>query len=99
WQEGVETPPHLEPMATSAITEALRNAQRHSDGGSIEIQVGISQGAFSVEVTNDRVSPSDKGGGLGLRLLTLEALQNDALIEFGPRDDRWHFRLLAPVKP
>ena len=39
------------------------------------------------------------GGGLGLRLLTLEALQNDALIEFGPRGDRWHFRLLAPVKP
>ncbi|MBK5232414.1 MAG: hypothetical protein JJE13_05490 [Thermoleophilia bacterium] len=99
WQEGIETPPHLEPLATSALTEALRNAQRHSNGGSIEIEVGIDEGAFSVEVINDRVSPSEKGGGLGLRLLTLEALQKDALIEFGPREERWHFRLLAPVEP
>ncbi|MDQ2700001.1 MAG: hypothetical protein M3Y23_01595 [Actinomycetota bacterium] len=99
WEDGVETPPHLEPLATSALTEALRNAQRHSDGGAIRIDVCIDEGAFSVEVINDRLAPSDRGGGLGLRLLTLEALQKDALIEFGPREGRWHFRLLAPVEP
>ncbi|MGA7434479.1 MAG: GAF domain-containing protein [Solirubrobacterales bacterium] len=98
WQDGVETPAHLEAMATSALTEALRNAQRHSDGGRVEIVVGMEEGAFSVEVINEQVSPSTGGGGLGLRLLTLEALQNDALIEFGPRADRWHFRLLGPVE-
>lgn len=99
WQEGVVTPGHLEAMAQSALTEALRNAQRHSDGGSVEIRVAIEEGAFLVEVLNDRVEQSARGGGLGLRLLTLEALQNDALVEFGPVDgERWHFRLVAPVK-
>lgn len=98
WQDGVETPAHLEAVAISALTEALRNAQRHSDGGQVGIRIGIEEGAFSVDVVNDRVSPSGQGGGLGLRLLTLEALQNDALVEFGPRGDRWHFRLLGPVK-
>lgn len=99
WQDDVTTPYHLEILAISALTEGLRNAQRHSDSGQVEIRVGITEGAFSVEVINDRISQSAQGGGLGLRLLTLEALQSDALVEFGPRGDRWHFRLLAPVQP
>ena len=104
WQDGVTTPAHLEPMACSALIEALRNAEKHSAGGGVAIAVAVENGAFSVEVANDRVKRngverSSGGGGLGLRLLTLEALQNDALIEFGPvEEDRWRFRLLAPVE-
>ena len=98
WQPGIETPPHLEAMATSALTESLRNAKRHSDGGRITVRVGGDDQAFVLEVLNDRTNPSPQGGGLGLRLLTLEALQHDALIEFGPiDDDSWRFRLLGPV--
>lgn len=98
WQPGAETPPHLEAMAQSALTEALRNAQRHSDGGAIQITVRSEDGTFLVEVLNDRVDSSSPGGGLGLRLLTLEALQNNALVEFGPVEGgRWRFRLVAPV--
>jgi len=104
WQSGVVTPAHLELMARSALVEALRNAEKHSNGGAVQVRVAASDGAFSIEVSNDRVEPgvgerASGGGGLGLRLLTLEALQNDALVEFGPvDDDRWRFRLLAPVE-
>jgi signal transduction histidine kinase len=102
WQPGVEAPAHLEPMARSAVVEALRNAEKHSRGGKVEIRVAANDGTFSVEVGNDRIrraagERSPAGGGLGLRLLTLEALQQDALVEFGPvGEDRWRFRLLAP---
>ncbi len=98
WEPGTEVPARLEAMAQSALTEALRNAQRHSDGGSIQIRVASDEGAFLVEVLNDRAEDSTPGGGLGLRLLTLEALQNNALVEFGPVEgNRWRFRLVAPV--
>lgn len=98
WTDGLATPDHLEALSTSALTEAMRNAERHSDEGSIEIQVRSEAGNFILEVVNDRTSPgSTRGGGLGLRMLALEALEHDALIDFGPMDgDRWRFRLLAP---
>lgn len=105
WQQDLKTPSHLEPMARSALIEALRNAEKHCSGGSVEVTVGTAEGAFSIEVVNDRAKrkPGDLrsgGGGLGLRLLTLEALQNDALVEFGPVEgDRWRFRMLAPIEP
>jgi len=99
WEEGLETPAHLDLLSKSALTEGMRNANRHSDGGQVQIRVAGQAGTFSVEVTNDRVSTERRrGGGLGLRLLTLEALEHDALVEFGPLDGgRWRFRLLAPV--
>jgi signal transduction histidine kinase len=105
WQEGVEVPAHLEAMARSAVVEALRNAEKHSDGGMVQIRVAAEDGTLSVDVGNDGIGraagePSSGGGGIGLRLLTLEALQQDALVEFGPvGDDRWRFRLLAPTGP
>jgi signal transduction histidine kinase len=104
WQEGLETPVQLEAMACSALVEALRNSEKHAGGSPVEIRVAADGGAFSVEVVNDVPARSNgnrtSGGGLGLRLLTLEALQNDALVEFGPVDgDRWRFRLLAPDGP
>lgn len=101
WGAGLATPAHLESLAKSALTEGMRNADRHSDQGSVSIGVMSEAGTFIIEVVNDRVSRERRrGGGLGLRLLTLEALEHDALIEFGPLEgDRWRFRMLAPANP
>ncbi len=99
WQPDLAAPESLDPLTRSALIEAIRNAKRHSDDGRIRIRVAGESGNLVLEVTNDRVSPERRrGGGLGLRLLTLEALENDALVESGPLgDDRWQFRLTAPV--
>jgi nitrogen-specific signal transduction histidine kinase len=38
------------------------------------------------------------GAGLGLRMASLEALQHDGIVEFGPMPpDSWHVRLLVPT--
>lgn len=101
WEDGLITPEHLDSLSKSALTEGMRNADRHSDGGAVEIRVASESETFLLEVVNDRVSPDRRsGGGLGLRLLTLEALEHDALVEFGPIEgDRWRFCMLAPAAP
>lgn len=105
WEPDLEIPDRLDSLVQSALTEGMRNAERHSVGGPVEIRVATRDDAFSVEIVNpldrseDHGNGSSRGGGLGLRLLTLEALQHDALIEFGPvEDERWRLRLLAPVR-
>ncbi len=99
WQSGLATPDHLDALSKSALTEGMRNAERHSNDGSVSIRVASEADTFLLEVVNDRVAADRRrGGGLGLRLLTLEALEHDALVEFGPlNDDQWRFRMLAPA--
>lgn len=99
WEPGLVTPEHLDVLSRSALIEGMRNADRHSDDGRVEIRVASEPETFILEVVNDRVAPDRRrGGGLGLRLLTIEALEQDALVEFGPMEgDRWRFRMLAPV--
>jgi len=98
WSEGTVTPEHLEPLAQSVAIEALRNAEHHSDGGPVDVSVATEGDTFVLSVVNGGARTDRPGGGLGLRLLTLEALQHDGLVEFGPfGEDGWRVRLLAPV--
>ncbi len=105
WEPELEIPSRLDSLVQSALTEGMRNADRHADGGPVVISVATQDDAIVVEILNGlapevgEVGGSPRGGGIGLRLLTLEALQHDALIEFGPiGDDRWRLRLLAPER-
>lgn len=100
WEDGVEVPPALEPLAQSVLNEALRNADRHSEPSVIEIRIGSDGDTFSLAVENDgtRDGRATKGGGLGLRLAALEALRYEGMIEFGsPSEGRWRVRLVVPV--
>jgi signal transduction histidine kinase len=98
WEEGVEVPAHIEPLAQSVLLEALRNADKHARPGSVTVSVDMRDGTFSLEVTNDGVGPSGMGAGLGLRMASLEALEHSGIVEFGPLPpDRWHVRLLVPT--
>lgn len=108
WPDRVEVPERLEGLAQSVFLEALRNIEKHAEPERIEVSVERTEDAFRLEVTNDgigsagRQSPNGSGrpsAGIGLRLLTLEALQHDALVEFGAvGDDRWRVRLVASVE-
>ena len=79
--------------------EALRNAGRHSPGGEKRVRVARSPDAFELEIANDGVvGARARGAGLGLRVLTLEALQHNGLLEFGPEGkDGWRVKLLVPI--
>ena len=98
WPEDVDVPAELEPLAQSVAIEALRNAEKHSRGTARRVRVGRSEQAFELEVQNDGVVDGRSGSGLGLRILTLEALQHNGLLEFGPMaGGGWRVRLLVPV--
>lgn len=101
WEDGVEVPADLEPVAQSVLAEALRNADRHSEPSAIEVSVAAEGGTFTLTVENDgaREDRTTKGGGLGLRLAALEALRYEGMVEFGPLPGRrWRVRLLVPVE-
>ena len=97
WEERVEVPAEIEPLAQSVLLEALRNADKHAKPGRVTVSVGRRDGTFVLEVVNDGVGPPAMGAGLGLRMASLEALEHSGIVEFGPLPpDRWHVRLLVP---
>jgi signal transduction histidine kinase len=98
WDEGTEVPADVEPLAQSVLLEALRNAEKHAPTGNVSITVDCNDEAFVLEVINDGVGAAGMGAGLGLRMASLEALQHNGIVEFGPLPpDRWHVRLLVPT--
>ena len=93
-------PRHLEPLAQTVLAEALRNAAKHADPTEIAIEVLRSEGTLAFEITNDGVPTEarQQASGLGLRLASIEALQHEGVIEFGPLDGgRWRLRLVCPT--
>jgi signal transduction histidine kinase len=99
WGDGVEVPGRLEPLAQSVLLEALRNVEKHSAQGNVTVTVESNDEAFVLEVVNDGVGAASAGTGLGLRMASLEALEHDGIVEFGPLPpDRWHVRLLVPTE-
>lgn len=96
WSADVEVPERLEALAQSVFLEALRNCEKHARPSRIEVRVSAANSAFVLDVANDGLAEPGPGTGLGLRLLTVEALQHDALLEFGPLPDkRWHVRVVG----
>jgi signal transduction histidine kinase len=100
WEQGVEVPEEVEPLAQSVLAEALRNADKHAKPSSVRVKVGRLDGAFVLEVRNDGAErkPATRGAGMGLRLAAFEALQRGALVEFGPDRGDWRVRLVVPLE-
>jgi signal transduction histidine kinase len=98
WQEGVEVPTDIEPLAQSVLAEALRNADKHAQPSQVQVRVGSLDGAFVLEVRNDGARSVTRGTGMGLRLAAVEALGQGALVEFGREGDEWRVRLVGPVE-
>ena len=102
WQSAVRVPPRLEPLTQTVLAEALRNAAKHAEPTKIAIAVSGSDDTLSFEITNDGVNgepSSQPTSGLGLRLASIEALQHEGVVEFGPLGDgRWRLRLVCPME-
>lgn len=96
-----DPPPALEPLAQSVLAEALHNAHVHARAARVDVKTRIEDGAFALEIGNERpatAAGSRRQPGMGLQLAALDALQSGAILEFGPADgDRWRVRLVAPV--
>jgi signal transduction histidine kinase len=101
WQSAVRVPRHLESLTQTVLAEALRNAAKHADPSEIAVEVSGSDGTLAFEITNDGVKerPNGQSTGLGLRLASIEALQHEGVVEFGPVDEhRWRLRLVCPTE-
>ena len=100
WEEGVEVPDWMDPLARSVLAEALRNAHKHAQPSRVRVEIGRSDGTFVMQVRNNGVpheGDASRGTGMGLRLAAVEALQLGGVVEFGPEDDDWRVRLVVPV--
>ena len=97
WEEGVEVPAEIEPLAQSVLAEALRNADKHARPSSVRVRVNRVDGTFVLEVRNDGAQTGTRGTGMGLRLAAVEALGRGALVEFGPEGSEWRVRLVVPL--
>jgi signal transduction histidine kinase len=94
-------PAHLEPLAQSVLTEAVRNVGKHAMAESIQVKVELGDGVFVLEITNDGVTGRPRTGppGMGLRLAALEAIHVGGVVEFGAREPgTWQVRLAVPTE-
>jgi signal transduction histidine kinase len=94
-----DVPAGLEPLAQSVLTEAVRNARKHSSPSRVDVRVARTEGAFVLEVVNDGVrGGASHRAGMGLRLAAFEALQSGGVVEFGEREPgTWQVRLVVPL--
>lgn len=98
--EPQEVPVQLEALAQSILVEAVRNALKHADAKRVEVRLGFTEEAFTLDIRNDCEAQQGGGnrGGIGLRLATLEALQHGAMLEYGEcKQGVWQVRLVAPI--
>jgi signal transduction histidine kinase len=97
WQQGLELPASLEPLAQSVLAEAVRNVRKHARPTEVCVSVTADDGAIVLEVSNDGARGPRRGAGMGLRLAGLEALQHGGVVEHGPEGEgRWRVRLAVP---
>lgn len=94
-----DVPSRLEALAQSILIEAVRNAEKHSQGTSVRVALHNDGATFVLEVRNDGAHVHSGGrGGVGLRLATLEALQYDGVLEYGETEPgEWQVRLVVPT--
>jgi signal transduction histidine kinase len=100
WHERVSFPQELEPLFQSVLAEALRNIDKHARPTRIGVSLDVDTDAFVLEITNDGVLEArESGRGLGLRLLSLEALQHGGVVEFGPVAGASDWRVKVVASP
>jgi signal transduction histidine kinase len=99
WRGDFSVPVDIEPLAQSILAEALRNISKHADPTRVGVTVARDADTFKLEVRNDGIRPSDRDGGIGLRLAAFEALQHGGNVEAGPDGDGgWLVSLLVPLE-
>lgn len=99
WDEGVEIPPSLEPLAQSVLAEAVRNCRKHADPSAVEVVVDARDGLLTLEVRNDGLRPATGSSRFGLRLLAARAVARGGFVQYGrTAEDHWRVRLTVPLE-
>ncbi len=94
-----EVPASLEALAQSILLEAVRNAHKHARATFVKVTLHNDGSTFVLEVRNDGapLHHDGRGGGVGLRLATFEALQHNGVLEYGESEPgAWQVRLVVP---
>ena|GEM_PF-400155 len=92
-------PQELQEVARAVAVEGLRNARKHAQPTFLEVGIAVSPQRFVLTVENDGVPPRSEEPlpGIGLHLLSLQALSHGGRIEFGAAGgQRWRLRLTVP---
>jgi signal transduction histidine kinase len=101
WDDGLEVPAKVEPLAQQVLAEALRNAVKHARPSTVRVRVGHGDGTFVLDIRNDGVADGgapSSGSAMGLRLAAVEAIRLDGVLEFGPAEPgEWRVRLVLPA--
>jgi signal transduction histidine kinase len=97
-EAGAMVPERFNGLAQTVLTEAIRNARKHARPSGIDVALFQDGDALVLQIGNDGVPPAPPRSGMGLRLAALEALNQGALVEFGPEPSGcWRVRLMIPV--
>ncbi|MDQ3935059.1 MAG: hypothetical protein M3340_10585 [Actinomycetota bacterium] len=106
WADSLPAASHA--LVEHFLSEAVNNATAHGGGG-LEIRVRHAPATVTIEVANDPTPAAAAGGrrfgrrggtgGIGLRLLSMHALQHGAVVAFSRGEsDRWQVRLVLPAE-
>ena len=89
-----------DPLVTSVLTEGLRNARKHATPSRVLLEVARDAETLVIVLRNDGVhAMGERGCGMGLRLLGVEASLSGALIDSCPdeREGWWRLSLILPA--
>ncbi|MEV6770084.1 histidine kinase [Nocardia sp. NPDC051030] len=89
-------PPSVSREAFRVLQEALTNAVRHGDGGTIDLVVRAAPPLVRLAVTNGVTAPETAGNGRGLIGMRERILVLGGELRAGPVRDRWSVHATLP---
>ena len=100
WEDGVEVPAELEPLAQSVLAEALRNAHKHARPTLGAGARGAHDGTFVLEVRNDGAEPGAAPAAPAWACGWPRSRRSSAAASWssGPRASDWRVRLVVPLE-
>ncbi|WP_323742764.1 sensor histidine kinase [Nocardioides islandensis] len=94
--------PELSPAVSQAayriLTEALTNVVRHSSGSSVQVRLGVGQGALRCEVVDDGVSRGPWRPGVGIAGMRERVAELGGACEAGPGPRGGTVRFCVPLE-
>ena len=94
-----DVPAGVGDLTQSLLAEAVRNARKHARTRTVKVRLSAEAQTFVMEVENDGVVTRERSAaGMGLHLVTLEALQRGGVLEYGEgAPGHWVVRLVVPA--
>lgn len=92
-----ELSPAQELAAYRIVLEAIANAQRHSTGSQLDVDLRVADGALRIEVHDDGDPPPSFRPGVGIRSMSERAEELGGSLTAGPAGTGWTVRAELPL--